>query len=212
LNELITLPNYWSIATAAPLLLCSLIALTLIIERAVKLFTLPSLSTKSQTDLLCTSKKLSLEKAKQLLDSEAPFYALAAHQLFRYADESKSLRDDAVMLALDNHGAELRAKLSALVTIGTLAPMLGLLGTIIGLMRSFHDIGLSQGPVEPSVVAGGLWQALSTTAVGMIIAVLCLFFNAVFNSFVRRNLVAASTVLGELSIQMEIQNSSPENS
>lgn len=212
MNELISLVDSWSIATATPLLLCSLIALTLIVERTVKLSRLPRLTAQKQAELLSTSNNLSLQDAKQLLENEAPFYAIAAHQLFRYEHESKSLRDEAVMLALENHSAELRAKLSALATIGSLAPMVGLLGTIIGLMRSFHDIGLSQGPVEPAVVADGLWQALSTTAVGMIIAVFCLLFNAMFNSFIRRNLVAASTVLGELSIQMAVKNASQESS
>jgi len=212
LNGLTSLSDYWSIATATPLLLCSLIALTLIIERAVKLSKLPRLKAQHQAELLNSSSNLSLKSAKQLLHREAPFYALAASQLFRYQHESKSLRDDAVMLALENHSAELRSKLSALGTIGSLAPMLGLLGTIVGLMRSFHDIGLSQGPVEPAIVADGLWQALSTTAVGMIIAVLCLFFSAIFNSLIRRDLVDASTVLGELSIQMEVQNLPQESS
>ena len=212
MDGLTSLFDYWTIGTATPLLLCSLIALTLIIERSIKLYNLPRLKAQYQTDLLSISNNLSLKNAKKLLDDEGLFYALAASQLFRYEHESKSLRDDAVMLALDNHSAELRSKLSALGTIGSLAPMLGLLGTIVGLMRSFHDIGLSQGPVEPAVVADGLWQALSTTAVGMIIAVVCLFFSAIFNSFIRRELVTASTILGGLSIQMEIKNSSQENS
>lgn len=212
MNGLTSLSDYWSIATATPLLLCSLMALTLIIERAVKLSTLPRLKAQYQAELLSPTNNLSLKDAKQLLSNESPFYALAVSQLFRYEHESKLLRDDAVMLALENHSAELRAKLSALGTIGSLAPMLGLLGTIVGLMRSFHDIGLSQGPVEPAIVADGLWQALSTTAVGMIIAVFCLFFSSLFNSFIRRELAAAATVLGELSIRMEIQNLPQESS
>jgi biopolymer transport protein ExbB len=68
-----------------------------------------------------------------------------------------------------------------LETTVTAAPLLGLLGTIIGMMNAFRLIG-SNGLVDPSGVTGGVAQALIATAVGIFIAVIALFM---FNFFSR---------------------------
>jgi len=73
-------------------------------------------------------------------------------------------------------------------TIITAAPMLGILGTVIGIIDSFRvlDAGLTSGgggggePVDPARVAGGIAKALYTTAFGLIVALLTLFPYAVF--------------------------------
>ena len=69
-----------------------------------------------------------------------------------------------------------------LETIVTAAPLLGLLGTIVGMMRSFRLIG-GDGLVNPSGVTGGVAQALIATAIGLVIALVALF---AFNFFSRR--------------------------
>jgi biopolymer transport protein ExbB len=69
-----------------------------------------------------------------------------------------------------------------LETIVTAAPLLGLLGTIIGMMHSFRLIG-GQGVVNPTGVTGGVAQALIATAIGLVIALVALF---AFNYFSRR--------------------------
>ncbi|CAD6557255.1 Tol-Pal system protein TolQ [Paraburkholderia kirstenboschensis] len=69
-----------------------------------------------------------------------------------------------------------------LETIVTAAPLLGLLGTIIGMMHSFRLIG-GQGVVNPTGVTGGVAQALIATAIGLLIALVVLF---AFNYFSRR--------------------------
>ncbi len=69
-----------------------------------------------------------------------------------------------------------------LETIVTAAPLLGLLGTIVGMMRSFRLIG-GDGLVSPAGVSGGVAQALVATAIGLVIALVALF---AFNYFSRR--------------------------
>ncbi len=75
----------------------------------------------------------------------------------------------------------LAARLWILETVVTAAPLLGLLGTILGMMHAFHLIG-NQGLVNPAGVTGGVAQALIATAVGLLIA-LCSLFG--FNFFSR---------------------------
>jgi biopolymer transport protein ExbB len=78
---------------------------------------------------------------------------------------------------------ELNRGLWVLETIVTAAPLIGLLGTIIGMMSSFKIIG-ANGLVKPEEVTGGVAQALIATAFGLLIALIALF---AFNYFSRRN-------------------------
>jgi biopolymer transport protein ExbB len=77
---------------------------------------------------------------------------------------------------------EMNRGLWLLETIVTAAPLLGLLGTIVGMMRSFQLIG-GDGLVNPAAVSGGVAQALVATAIGLVIALVALF---AFNSCSRR--------------------------
>ncbi|MCX7185379.1 MAG: MotA/TolQ/ExbB proton channel family protein [Nitrosospira sp.] len=73
--------------------------------------------------------------------------------------------------------SNLARRLWALETIVTAAPLLGLVGTVIGMMRAFQIIG-SEGIVNPTAVTGGVAEALIATVVGLLIALVALFgFN-----------------------------------
>tara|TARA_R110002096_G_scaffold13572_10_gene47886 strand:- start:851 stop:1510 length:660 start_codon:yes stop_codon:yes gene_type:complete len=55
------------------------------------------------------------------------------------------------------------------------APMLGLLGTVVGMIDAFGTLAKSQGGVDPALLAGGIWTALTTTAIGLAIAIVFYF-------------------------------------
>jgi biopolymer transport protein ExbB len=57
-----------------------------------------------------------------------------------------------------------------LATLGNIAPLLGLLGTVIGMIKAFMVIQEMGGKVNASVLAGGIWEAMLTTAVGLAVA------------------------------------------
>ncbi len=52
-----------------------------------------------------------------------------------------------------------------------IAPLLGLLGTVLGMIQAFQELELAQGAANASVLAGGIWQALLTTAAGLVVAI-----------------------------------------
>lgn len=80
----------------------------------------------------------------------------------------------------ETHAME--AFLPALATIANISPLLGFLGTVAGMILAFHEVAV-QKRLGPEVVAGGIWQALITTAAGLIIAIPCF---AAYNYFVSR--------------------------
>ena len=55
--------------------------------------------------------------------------------------------------------------------IAMISPLLGLLGTVLGMIQSFQELALAEGAANASVLAGGIWQALLTTAAGLIVAI-----------------------------------------
>lgn len=66
---------------------------------------------------------------------------------------------------------QLRSYLRPLEVIATLSPLLGLLGTVIGMIMAFQQMAAAGNQVDPSVLSGGIWQALLTTAVGLSVAI-----------------------------------------
>ena len=104
-------------------------------------------------------------------------YADAAQEDNRAAAEGKDLR-----LALDTAystaAAELRAHLNYLSMIVTLSPLLGLLGTIAGMISSFQIFNLQAG--QPMAITGGIGEALIATAAGLCVAIFALVVHTVF--------------------------------
>ncbi len=68
---------------------------------------------------------------------------------------------------LDRLGRHIRT----LELVGMIAPLLGLLGTVLGMIEAFQELALAEGAANASILAGGIWQALLTTAVGLVVAI-----------------------------------------
>lgn len=83
---------------------------------------------------------------------------------------------DAVQAAGKYEAFELEKRTDLLASIASIAPMLGFLGTVIGMIQAFQEIQNLQGNVNPSVLAGGIWEALVTTATGLLVGIMAIFF------------------------------------
>ena len=66
---------------------------------------------------------------------------------------------------------KLRSYMRILEVIATLSPLLGLLGTVLGMIKVFRELELAGSKVDPSILSGGIWEALLTTAMGLSIAI-----------------------------------------
>lgn len=77
----------------------------------------------------------------------------------------------------------LRQRMMSLHTIIVISPMLGLTGTVVGLMRSFHLLGSREALTDPVAISRGISEALITTATGLIITVIATIF---YNYFIAR--------------------------
>jgi biopolymer transport protein ExbB len=81
-----------------------------------------------------------------------------------------TLREELVRVA-SGQLETLRGYLRALEVIATLSPLLGLLGTVLGMIQAFQELAGAGSQVDPALLSGGIWQALLTTAFGLTVAI-----------------------------------------
>lgn len=205
MSDLLTLFLQPAGIVLVPLFACSVIALALIADRGLALMRLQGVSHARALSIRNTASEKGAEEALSELQSDKPFYVAAVKVLKDNLHTDKTLREEAASLELQAAGRELSRRLTGLTTIAGLAPLLGLLGTVIGLMVAFQSLEGSTGPVEPGVVAGGLWQAMITTVIGLIIAVPCLVCHAWFRSRIRYRMADAAALLTALSLAADMQ-------
>ncbi|HKJ88576.1 MAG TPA: MotA/TolQ/ExbB proton channel family protein, partial [Gammaproteobacteria bacterium] len=105
---------------------------------------------------------------------------------------SSGLQRDVIKESIEETGrhvvADLSRYLTLLGTIAAISPLLGLLGTVLGMIHVFSVI-TTQGVGDPSVLAGGISQALLTTAFGMSVAIPALAMHRYFNAKLDRLVV-----------------------
>ncbi len=109
------------------------------------------------------------EAAATCQASKHPFGTVAI-EVLRSADPHGPDAEERLQIALSRQKLLLERNLGTLGTMAAVAPLIGLLGTVWGIMRAFHDMALT-GSAAPSVVAAGVAEALLTTAAGLVIAV-----------------------------------------
>lgn len=109
---------------------------------------------------------------------------------------------DRVKEAIENAGgqeiAKLEKGLTILATVSGVAPLLGFLGTVTGMIQAFMTIQDLAGAANPSDLAGGIWEALITTAFGLIVGIPALAFYNYFLSAVKRLVGEMETVANDV--------------
>ncbi|MBD5656624.1 MAG: MotA/TolQ/ExbB proton channel family protein [Candidatus Eremiobacteraeota bacterium] len=121
---------------------------------------------------------------------------------FGLARGSKNRADitDALSIALMENLNTLEKNLGVIGTIAVIAPFVGLLGTVLGIIRAFQDIAL-KGNSTPAVVAAGVGEALVTTAAGLLVAVVSVVFFNYFKTRIKsfnQDMIVAANQLAEM--------------
>lgn len=166
-----------------PILFCSVIAMGIVGERFWTLRKKKILPPEmvSQVWNLAKAKKLDAKTLKHLKDS-SPLGRILATGL-----KSRSLGRDVMKESIAESGRQVAHKLerflNTLGTIATITPLLGLLGTVVGMIKVFAAI-VSHGVGDPAVLAGGISVALITTAAGLSVAIPCVIFHRYFDGLV----------------------------
>jgi len=113
--------------------------------------------------------------------SNSTLSRMIAHMVIHPTQDAKTLGEDVAEIA----SLELRIhqqKAYALAVVATVAPIVGLLGTVIGMIEAFHVIAFSGGMGDPALLAGGISKALVNTAAGLSVALPALALHHYFRS------------------------------
>ncbi|MGE5796866.1 MAG: MotA/TolQ/ExbB proton channel family protein [Ignavibacteria bacterium] len=169
-----------------PILLCSIIGLAVIIDRYIVLrkakINVPAFMVRIRGSI----KKKDISGAiGYCMEEKSPIANIVRKGLKKY-----KLGHERVKEAIENAGSQEVSKLEkglpVLATVAGIAPLLGFLGTVTGMISAFMIIEELQGTVNPSDLAGGIWEALITTAFGLMVGIPALAFYNYFLNAVKK--------------------------
>jgi len=153
-----------------PIIACSIIAFAIIAERLWTLRIKRVIPRKlvAQVWDQAKEKKLNVERLQELRAGSPLGRILAAGLMNR--NSSREIMKESIEDTGRHVVHELERYINTLGTIAAISPLLGLLGTVIGMIQVFSTI-TTQGVGNPAALAGGISQALITTAAGMVVAI-----------------------------------------
>ena len=156
------------------IILCSIMAFAVFLER---MWYLRAAKIDTRKFMQEISNKVKNNKVIQALDmcniTQGPIARILKSGIIRY-DRSRQDIKEAIEDAGVHEVPLLEKNLSVLATIAHISPLLGLLGTVVGMLKSFQVIeekAMSMVPVNPGDLAGGIWEALITTVAGLSVAI-----------------------------------------
>ena len=171
--------SFWQVFLAGgpvmwPILLCSIFALAIILEKFWHLNKIRIDTQKFLSDILDKIKRHEIKEGLQICDkTNSPISHILKAGILKY-DRAREKIKEAIEDASLYEVPKLEKNLSTLATIAHISPLLGLLGTVTGMVRCFQTIqakATSFHPVSPGDLAGGIWEALLTTVAGLIVAI-----------------------------------------
>ncbi|MGD1911992.1 MAG: MotA/TolQ/ExbB proton channel family protein [Rivularia sp. (in: cyanobacteria)] len=185
-----------------PLLGFSILALALILERILFWLNINSRQTKVVRNALTFYRGNNVVSAIDLLKKNA---RLPIPRIFLTALQLEEATPEEFRLALESQAqAEiplLKRFQNIFDTIISLSPLLGLLGTVLGLITSFSSLNLGDiGASQTANVTGGISEALVSTASGLVVAIFTLLFANLFRGFYQRQMASIQEYGGELEL------------
>jgi len=188
---------------------CSVVTVGFALERALYFWKRRGDPDATLTAALAGVRDGDLRSASRACgETPHPMGAVSA-TVIAHADLPAEEVEEHLQIALSEQKLLLERNLGVLGTMGNTAPLIGLLGTVWGIMRAFHDMA-STGSAGPSVVAAGVAEALFTTAAGLLVAVPAVML---YNHFVRRiavMLTVAENGARSLRLAMRSERSSAD--
>ncbi|WP_375700349.1 MotA/TolQ/ExbB proton channel family protein [Pseudophaeobacter sp. TrK17] len=185
----------------ALLAVISLLSITLIAVKLLQLWPVTSGKDQRQNaiELWQTGDKhgaqVQIEQGKSPADRILQ-YAMGALQ--------NGLKGPLLTAELERRGNEEVQRMNGLIRllelIAMVSPLLGLLGTVLGMIQSFQELELAQGAANASVLAGGIWQALLTTAAGLVVAIPAAIAAGLFSARIDRAALMIESAVGQLML------------
>jgi len=167
-----------------PLLFGSVLMIAIIVERGYH-FIRARVNRRFVETVINTIEEGDLERAQCIArECRGPVAAIIETAL-RYRSYTQDVVENKISLRGDQELKRLSKNLHLLELTGKIAPMIGLLGTVIGMVEAFREMSAVKNFVDPSLLAGGIWEALITTVAGLFVGIPALVFYHLYSNKVK---------------------------
>ncbi len=153
-----------------PILLCSVVALAIFVERIIRFAKIKSRGVGLAEKTVRMLKEGKEKDACVMLENSNSPMGRVLLQAIDVMDQDRDTLETVIANSTDEEVRDLSSYLQTLATMGNIAPLLGLLGTVMGMIKAFMVIQQMGGKVNAAVLAGGIWEAMLTTALGLAVA------------------------------------------
>ena len=175
------------------LLILSIYALAVILYKLhvfykVQFFNNENLS--ASIDLWISNKrKEAYDQLNETQNPESEVLSFTMYQLLKHKNISQKVESDVreeISRLSEERIDYYSSKLDSLQVIAAIAPLLGLLGTVFGMIEAFQQMESAGKSVDPSILSGGIWEALLTTAAGLSVAIPIVVVESYFRSLINK--------------------------
>jgi len=150
----------------------SLLSLTVIVAKVLQLWSARSGSAARASAVEAWSKGRKEDAKGQVALAPGPASRVLAQAMVLASGPTPRSAVEAELTRLGNaEVATMNRYIRLLELVAMISPLLGLLGTVLGMIQSFQELELAEGAANAAVLAGGIWQALLTTAAGLVVAI-----------------------------------------
>ena len=156
---------------AWPLIFLSILCLVLITERTLFFILHRRFNKRLEKNLLNMVYQKAWTHLIQQTEKSKNNLSSCVYLLLSNNEKTKDQREEHAVMWLQEQQTVTDGHIRWLFLIAVISPLLGLLGTVIGMIDAFHQLAQHQGSVHPSLIANGVFQAMLTTAYGLIIAI-----------------------------------------
>ena len=182
------------------IILMSMFSIALVIEHLVTIRRTRLVPAGLAEELEGLLRQKQYDEAVKLCNKDGSFLAIVVQAglsqvggMFGFFDMQSAMQE-----VSERQISKLYRKLEYLSFIAATAPMLGLLGTVTGMITAFNKIAATQGSANPSQLAGGISQALVTTCMGLVVAIPAMFFVSFFRNRIDEFVAETESIVEKL--------------
>ncbi len=189
---MVTLREIWNVIslggpTALPLLIASIFSVAVIIEKTIFF----ARRKHRNSHRLIKKVEMLLDEGdtmsalNQLKGKKGPSVKMLSAAIKNYNEDNDRIRESLQIIG-ENEIKKMEKHLPILDVVAMISPLLGLLGTVLGIISSFNIMGGAAGVGDPTQISSGIAAALISTAIGLIIAIPTAIFYSYFSNIVER--------------------------
>ena len=189
----------------------SVIALSIIVAKIIQFALVKPESKRRFERALEQIEAGDIGTAKQILGERHPLSNMFVFSVDQHPHLGGELLKEDITRRAMTYIEQLKSGLRPLEMIGVVSPLFGLLGTVLGMIEAFQQMQQAGSQVDPSVLSGGIWKALLTTAVGLCVALPAVMAHAWIDRKVERVGMMTNDYLTRLFVLLESKSAKAES-